>query len=65
MMNMAEKNNSARPVHSQTVRMDTTLYELIETLSEKLGDEDEGLVTMLIFQLIEGGQLRFSRWCNN
>ena len=65
MISMAGKNNSARAIHSQTLRMETTLYELIETLSEKLGDENEGLVTMMIFQLVEGGQLRFSRWRNN
>ena len=43
----------------------TARCELIGVIHEELAGRDEEQETEIVFQIVKGGQLPYSRWCNN
>jgi hypothetical protein len=59
--NRVIKGRAAWPKISRVAIIKTTLYELIETLSDVVGSGDEKLVNVVVLALIDSGRMRTSR----
>lgn len=45
--------------YPRTINIETTLYDLIEAISDEIRAEEDGLIVETIYHLIDTGRLKF------